>query len=116
VLLTELSRRELKGVRFAAAQFKPASGLYSGVLCKGLSIDLQDRETFQPILMGLEIASVLHHLYPTEFHVDKTIELLGSQATVDRLVRGDDPKEIESGWTGDLDRFRTMREKYLLYH
>jgi uncharacterized protein YbbC (DUF1343 family) len=116
VLLTELSRRELKGVRFAATQFKPASGLYSGVLCKGLSIDLQDRETFQPILMGLEIASVLHHLYPTEFHVDKMIELLGSQATVDRLVRGDDPKEIESGWTGDLDRFRTMREKYLLYH
>ena len=115
-LLTELNRRELKSVRFAATEFTPASGLYSGVLCKGLSIDLQDRETFQPILMGLEIASVLHHLYPTEFHVDKTIELLGSQATVDRLVRGDDPKEIESGWTGDLDRFRTMREKYLLYH
>ncbi len=116
VLLTELSRRELKGVRFAATQFTPASGLYSGVLCKGLSIDLQDREKFQPIMLGLEIASVLHHLYPTEFHAEKMIELLGSQATVDRLARGDDPKEIESGWTGDLDRFRTMREKYLLYH
>jgi uncharacterized protein YbbC (DUF1343 family) len=116
VLLTELSRRELKGVRFAATQFMPASGLYSGVLCKGVSIDLQDREAFQPILIGLEIASVLHHLYPTEFHAGKMIELLGSQATVDRLVRGDDPREIESGWTGDLDRFRTMREKYLLYH
>jgi uncharacterized protein YbbC (DUF1343 family) len=116
VLLTELSRRELKRVRFAATQFMPASGLYSGVLCKGVSIDLQDREAFQPILIGLEIASVLHHLYPTEFHAGKMIELLGSQATVDRLVRGDDPREIESGWTGDLDRFRTMREKYLLYH
>jgi uncharacterized protein YbbC (DUF1343 family) len=116
VLLTELSRRELKGVRFAATQFTPASGQYSGALCKGVSIDLQDRQTFQPIMMGLEIASVLHQLYPTEFHVEKMIELLGSQATVDRLVRGDDPKEIESGWTSDLDRFRTMREKYLLYH
>ena len=115
-LLTELSRRELKGVRFAATQFTPAIGLYSGVLCKGLSIDLQDRETFQPIMMGLTIGSALHHLYPTEFHVEKMIELLGSQATVDRLARGDDPKDIESGWTGDLDRFRTMREKYLLYH
>jgi uncharacterized protein YbbC (DUF1343 family) len=115
-LLTELSRRELKGVRFSATQFTPASGLYSGVLCRGLSIDLQDRETFRPITMGLEIVSALHHLYPTEFHVEKLVELLGSQATVDRLVRGDDPKDIESGWTSDLNRFRTMREKYLLYH
>jgi len=67
-------------------------------------------------MMGLEIASAIHHLYPTEFHAEKMMELLGSQTSVDRLVRGDDPKEIESGWTGDLDRFRTMREKYLLYH
>jgi len=116
VLLTELSRRELKGVRFAPTQFTPASGLYSGVSCKGLSIELQDREAFRPIMMGLEIASAIHHLYPTEFHAEKMMELLGSQTSVDRLVRGDDPKEIESGWTGDLDRFRTMREKYLLYH
>jgi uncharacterized protein YbbC (DUF1343 family) len=116
VLLTELSRRELKGVRFALTQFTPASGLYSGVLCKGLSIDLQDRETFRPIMMGLEIASAIHHLYPTEFHVEKMVELLGSQATVGRLASGDDPKEIEAGWASDLDRFRTMREKYLLYH
>jgi uncharacterized protein YbbC (DUF1343 family) len=116
VLLAELSRRELKSVRFAPTQLTPTSGLYSGVLCKGLSIDLQDRETFRPIMMGLEIASVLHHLYPTEFHVEKMVELLGSKATVDRLASGDDPKEIEAGWASDLDRFRTMREKYLLYH
>jgi len=116
MLLTELSRRELPGVRFATTEFTPASGLYSGILCKGISIDLRDRDTFQPVLMGLEIASVLHHLYPAQFQVDKMIELLGSQSTVERLVRGDNPKEIEAGWANDLDRFRTMREKYLLYH
>jgi uncharacterized protein YbbC (DUF1343 family) len=116
MLLTELNRRELPGVRFATTEFTPASGLYSGVLCKGISIDLRDRDTLQPVLMGLEIASVLHHLYPAQFQVDKMIELLGSQSTVERLVRGDDPKEIEAGWAGDLGRFRTMREKYLLYH
>ena len=116
MLLTELNRRELSGVRFATTEFTPASGLYSGVLCKGISIDLRDRDTFQPVLMGLEIASVLHHLYPMQFQVDKMIELLGSQSTVERLARGDDPKKIEAEWTDDLDRFRTLREKYLLYH
>jgi uncharacterized protein YbbC (DUF1343 family) len=116
MLLTELKRRELPGVRFAATEFTPSSGLYSGTLCKGISIDLQDRLTFQPVMTGLEIASVLYHLYPTQFHVEKMIDLLGSQSTVDRLRRGDDPKEIEAGWANDLDRFRTMREKYLRYH
>ncbi len=86
------------------------------MVCNGISIDLRDRESFQPVLMGLEIASVLHHLYPRQFQVDKMIELLGSQSTVERLARGDDPKEIEAGWANDLARFRTMREKYLLYH
>lgn len=116
MLLTELNRRELPGVRFAMTEFTPASGLYGGVLCKGISIDLRDRDRFQPVLMGLEIASVLHHLYPAQFQVDKMIELLGSQSTIERLARGDDPKEIETGWANDLARFRTMREKYLLYH
>jgi hypothetical protein len=48
--------------------------------------------------------------------VEKMIELLGSQSTVERLVRGDNPKEIEAGWASDLGKFRTMRQKYLLYH
>jgi len=115
-LMTELNRRQLKGVRFAAAEFTPAGGLYSGVLCKGISIDLPDRNSFRPVAAGLQIAAILHSLYPTQFHVEKMIELLGSRSAVDGLARGEDPKEIEAGWAADLDKFRTMREKYLLYH
>ena len=115
-LLTELNSRQLKGMRFTATEFTPTSGLYNGSLCKGISIDLQDRSIFRSVTAGLQIASILYSLYPTQFHVEKMIELLGSQFTVDRLARGEDPKEIESGWAADLDKFRTMREKYLLYH
>lgn len=115
-LLTELNTRQLKGVRFTATEFTPTSGLYNGALCKGISIDLQDRSIFRSVTAGLQIASILHSLYPTQFHVEKMIELLGSQSTVDRLARGEDPREIEAGWAADLDKFRTMREKYLLYH
>jgi len=115
-LLEQLSHRELPGVRLTATQFTPAKGLFSGILCKGISMDLQDRDVFQPVLLGLEIASALHRLYPDQFQVDKMIGLLGSQSTVERLARGDDPKDIEASWTDDLTRFRQTREKYLLYH
>ncbi len=115
-LLAALNARSVPGVLFAATTFTPTSGMYSGTVCNGIAIEVRDRAAFRPMLMGLELASVLHHLYPEQFHVEKMIELLGSQTTVDRLVRGDDPKEIVAGWTPDLDKFRAVREKYLLYH
>jgi uncharacterized protein YbbC (DUF1343 family) len=115
-LLAALNANKLPGVEFAATQFTPASGLYSGTVCNGISIGVRDRESFRPMLMGLEIAAALHHLYPDQFHVEKMIELLGSQSTVERLERADDTKKIVAGWTSDLDRFRSMRAKYLLYH
>jgi uncharacterized protein YbbC (DUF1343 family) len=115
-LLAELDHRAVPGVQFAATQFTPANGMYSGKICNGISIEVRDRAQFQPVLMGLEIASALNRLYPEQFDVEKLIELLGSQSTIERLAHGDALRDIEAGWTGDLDRFRTMREKYLLYH
>ena len=114
-LLSELNRRSVAGVQFAPTDFTPATGIHSGVTCKGIAITVTDRSTFRAVRMGLEIASALHRLYPAQFHVEKMIELLGSQATVERLASGDDPKEIEAGWTGDLEKFRATRNKYLLY-
>jgi hypothetical protein len=55
-------------------------------------------------------------MYPTYFRLPSTITLLGSQSTIDSLVRGESPAAIVAGWLGDLDKFRRMREKYLLYH
>jgi uncharacterized protein YbbC (DUF1343 family) len=115
-LLAELDHRAVPGVQFAATQFTPANGMYSGKICNGISIEVRDRAQFQPVLMGLEIASALNRLYPEQFDVEKLIELLGSQSTIERLAHGDALRDIEAGWTGDLDKFRTMREKYLLYH
>jgi len=66
--------------------------------------------------MGLEIAATLHRLYPQQFRLEKIIELLGSQATLERLERGDDTAQIIAGWSDELDKFRATRAKYLLYH
>jgi uncharacterized protein YbbC (DUF1343 family) len=115
-LLSELNRRAIPGVQFAAAEFTPSSGIYSGQICHGISVEVRDRAAYRSMRMGIEIASAVHHLYPAQFHVEKMIELLGSQSTVDRIAHGDDPKEIEAGWAGDLAGFSTLREKYLLYH
>ncbi len=111
-----LASRHVPGVSFAPAKFTPSDGLNRGEPCQGVKISITKRDQLQSMRMGLEIADVLHRMYPDKFQIEKIIELLGSQSTIDRLKRGDPPAEIVSGWSADLDKFRAMREKYLLYH
>lgn len=67
------------------------------------------------MLMGLEIAAMLEKMYPHDFELDKINELLGSSDTIDRLKKGDAVSRIVLDWRPNLDAFRKMREKYLLY-
>ncbi len=119
-LAAALASRRIPGVSFAPARFTPSEAPYKGQECEGVTINITansiDRAALRSVQMGLQVADVLHRLYPDQFHLEKIVTLLGSQAVVDRVVHGDDPARIVAGWTNDLDRFRRMREKYLLYH
>jgi uncharacterized protein YbbC (DUF1343 family) len=115
-LRAELERRAIPGVRFSPVSFQPTAEPLKGKLCHGVSIAIADRSSLDSIRLGLEIAAALHRMYPLDFQLDKIIDLLGSQSTIDRLKRGDAPADIIAGWSSDLEKFRAMREKYLLYH
>jgi uncharacterized protein YbbC (DUF1343 family) len=115
-LAAELIRRAVPGVKFQTALFTPDDGLYKGVYCQGVSIALTDRGALNSMRMGMEIADSLHRLYPKQFQLEKINELLGSRATIEQLERGVEPARIVASWREDLDKFRAMREKYLLYH
>jgi hypothetical protein len=71
---------------------------------------------FRSMRMGMEIAEALHHAYPVEFHAGKILELVGSQSTVDALLRGDAAPHIVTEWFSDVNAFRAVRDKYLIYH
>jgi len=115
-LTAELNRRAVPGVRFQTTTFTPDDGVYKGQYSQGVSISITNRNALQSMRMGLEIAATLHRLYPQQFHLEKIIELLGSQSTLERMQRGDAPAQIVTSWSAELDKFRAMREKYLLYH
>ena len=111
-----LNRRFIPGVRFVPTRFTPAFGLYAAQLCGGISLVITDRASLNSMLMGLEIAAMLNKMYPANFQLEKINELLGSSAAIERLKRGDAPSRIVLDWAPELDAFRKMREKYLLYH
>jgi len=111
-----LARRKISGVEFSPADFTPTQDLYAGQLCHGVKIRIAPKGELRSMRMGIEIEYVLRRMYPQNFHVDKTITLIGNQATVEALERGESPAKIIKSWTPSLEKFRAMRAKYLLYH
>ena len=111
----DLNGRAIPGVRFVPEKFTPDSGLYKSVPCEGVRVVLTDREALRVMRMGMEIVSALGKLYPGKFDAGKMIELLGNAATVKQLVDGRDPAAIVERWSKDIETFRGMRAKYLLY-
>jgi uncharacterized protein YbbC (DUF1343 family) len=102
-------------VLFEPEKFTPDSGLYKGELCVGVKVVMTDRDALQAMRMGIEIASALMKFYPGKFEPEKIINLVGNAATIKRLVDGEDPAAIVDGWNKDLEEFRKVRAKYLLY-
>ena len=111
----ELNRRAVPGVRFVADHFTPDSGLDAGEVCQGASVDVINRASFDSMRMGIEIAAALWKLYPDNFDVTKMIALLGNAETIKKLKGGAAPAAIVSSWNADLETFRKIRAKYLLY-
>ncbi len=65
--------------------------------------------------LGIEILSTLHHLYPTQFQLEKSMPLVANRATMDAIAHGDDPRTIAASWQPALDTFKAERSPILLY-
>jgi uncharacterized protein YbbC (DUF1343 family) len=110
-----MNRRSVPGVHFMHDRFTPDSGPFKGDMCEGASIEMTDRASFESMRMGIEIAAALAKLYPGNFDVTKIIALVGNAETMRKLKAGDAPAAIVASWNGDLEAFRKVRAKYLLY-
>jgi len=114
-LAAELNRRFLPGVRFVPTRFTPRSGLHKDVPCEGLALIITDRGSLNSMLMGLEIAAALWKLYPEKFALEKTITLIGSARAIEAIKRGDYRRRVLDDFADDVEAFRDIRAKYLLY-
>jgi len=114
-LAANLEARRIPGVRFHPVEFTPTSDVHAGKRCGGVQLELTDREALDVGRLGVELISALWKLHPKEFQVDKTIRLLGSKKTLERIRAGDDPVEIVAGWEVKLKAFEKLRQQYSLY-
>lgn len=114
-LAEALNRSGLSGVRFVPVQFSPESSKYSGELCGGVNFIVTDRERFQPVQTGLEIAIQLRRLFPEQWETRNFNRLLGNQRVFDAVLQGQSLMQIRSGYQQDLAEFGVRRARFLLY-
>ncbi len=114
-LAAYLNQRKIPGVSFEPADFTPNASSYKNQACHGIRIALTDRQALDAAALGIEIADALHRLYPTEFQIDKTLEMVGARWVLKAINDGERPESIERQWRVSLADFRKLRAQYLLY-
>ncbi|MFN8005516.1 MAG: DUF1343 domain-containing protein [Terriglobia bacterium] len=114
-LVHYLDARRIVGVQFTAAEFTPASDLYSGKHCQGIHLTVTDRNQFQSVACGLELAKALVRLYPGEFHHEELIQRIGSEAVVEGILKNQPLEELMKADEVPFLHFLQIRKKYLLY-
>jgi uncharacterized protein YbbC (DUF1343 family)/CubicO group peptidase (beta-lactamase class C family) len=114
-LAEALNARRLPGIRFYPVRFTPASSVYEGQACQGVSMIVTDRTALRPVRVGLEIAAALWTLHPTQFDAQTTARLFGSRESLARVKAGEDPAVVAASWAAGEAGWRRLRAKYLLY-
>src|SRR3990167_1912634 len=121
---SELNKQKLPGVHFQPFYFKPFWGLYKGLDCQGVLIQVRDSSIYKPLSVQFMLLGMLKSLYPQEFNlrlaklgsVDLFSKANGTDAVYRILLNEKYPawKLIELH-KKERNVFLEKRKQYLLY-
>lgn len=114
-LAAYLNGRAISGVRFVPVEFTPSADLYAQKKCGGVNIVVTGRNALDAPELGIEIASALHSLYPDQYQMTKLDNLMLNAASTQSISAGQDPRRVWMEWVDEIEVFKTIRAKYLLY-
>ena len=111
-----LNGRNIPGVRFLGAPVQTYRGTVQGPGMQRAGYSTDPRDLFDSSRLGLELLAATLKFHPGRFTLDRKIMLLlGSDKAAGLLNRGQTGSEVNEALREDLDGFRKIRAKYLLY-
>jgi len=119
-----LNSQRLAGVKFVPKEFTPTRRpndasvpKFESKLCKGVFVDVTDRDAFQPVRAGVWMIWAFKQTNPSAFQwrSSRFDRLAGTARIRNMLDQGKTPPEIFATWDADLRRFCSIRTKYLIY-
>lgn len=89
---------------------------YKGDICSGVQLVIKDRKKYKPVETGIKLISIMHKLYPDKFEMTDYFDLLwGTDSVKSQIFSGKEPDQIINSWQEELNRFKELRNNYLLY-
>ena len=114
-LATTLNSRKIPGVRVYPARFSPNDSNLKGKTIEGIRFVITDREGFDAVRLGVELAVALERLYPGQINFPANGKLIGSQTLIKEFGAGADPRAVQARLEEALAPFLARRAKFLLY-
>jgi len=125
-LADALKNLSLPGVIFRAVNFLPTFQKHAGKTCGGVFLHVTDRTNFEPVITGIGLVKTIYDLYtdefkwkepPYEYVYDKNPfdVISGTEKTRNFIETGASLEEIKLSWEQDVNNFRVLWEKYLIY-
>ncbi len=114
-LASYLNDRAISGVRFVPVTFKPNTSVFKDEQVNGVNIIITNRNAFNSVATGIEIATALHKIYPSDWQIDKYSKLLLNSEILEMVKRGETPEAIGKLINLKNEEFLKRRASYLLY-
>jgi len=123
-LINILNSLQIKGIEFFPSSFTPVNikgkainPKYEEINCYGVKFKLINKIQFNAVEFGVYLIYSLIKLYPDnfKFRKDHFDNLAGTDKLRKDLLAGKNPSEIIKSWEKELEEFKSIRKKYLLY-
>ncbi len=118
-LSTYLEARHISGVTVTPTTLTiaetPEHYPSHGQTIPGVHFEVTDPPHFDSPEFGIELLAALHHLYPTQFQLEKVKTLLCNAEVLAALKANKDPRDIAQTYQPTLKSFNTQRAQALLY-
>ncbi|HEX5229409.1 MAG TPA: exo-beta-N-acetylmuramidase NamZ domain-containing protein [Bryobacteraceae bacterium] len=114
-LAERLNSRYIPGVRVYPVRFRPTSSNFAGKTIEGVRFVITNRDTFDSVRLGLEVAHVLNQLYPGKIAWEENRYLIGNRSVLNQLKARVDPGTILQETEKSLAGFNQQRDHYLIY-
>jgi len=96
---------------------KAVNPKFEGTGCHGLQIEVTAPRTFQAVTFGMHLLCALQELYPKQFLIkENSMARLSGQSWVAKMIStGKNAEAILQRMEKEVEAFRELRKKYLLY-
>jgi len=118
----KLNSFHLPGVSFEEVRFTPKADtpsvpdpLYNKRKCGGVYVRVTDRKVFRPVLTGAIMVGVFRHMSRFQMRRGLLDRLAGDTFIGDQVEKGLVDTTMMRRYRREVERFRLMRAKYLLY-